>query len=604
MSRSDGSTGRVTRRRFAQWAATGALATLTRSQAAEPRPNVLLLITDDQGYSDFGFTGNPVVRTPRIDRLASESAVFRNFVVCPACSPSRAALYTGREHLSTGVWGVPPRANLQRDETLLPAWFQHAGYRTLHLGKADTTRVLELQPWHRGWDDAVVIDGGYVHRDPPLNSRAGVQTVPGWSCDLLTDRALEFVQGAGPQPWLLTAAYIIPHLPWVCDERCSAPFRQQGLSPQLAACYGSLAQLDAAIGRLLDGLAAAGQAERTIVALVSDNGMTDQDPASQPLSPEDWRIRNPAGLRGHKATVWENGIRVPMLVRWPGRVTPGDRPQFGSAEDVLPTLLDLAGIAPDSQPHQPLAGRSLRPALEQASSVDDHPAVLRLGIAGPGSPRATAGIIPDPRALRLEDHHLCLRGPRWKLHALPGGQVALYDILADPTESQDQHEAQPAVTAALLADLRQRWDALLASGRAFAMPTIRLFAGVETGRRPGQNLLPAAMAQQLSGRVRVVGQTAVGFAAAGDSASYALDCRDPGRYQVMLRGTALDQCAPLTVQVGQAVQQPVSSAATAISCGVVTVPRGPLTLTVRAGGTAPAAVATLKDIALTWVPPK
>ena len=96
---------------------------------AAARPNVLLIISDDQGYSDFGFTGNAVVKTPHLDRLAAESAVFRNFVVAAACSPSRAAIFTGREHLGTGVWGVPPRANLRRDEVLAPAFFRRTGYR-------------------------------------------------------------------------------------------------------------------------------------------------------------------------------------------------------------------------------------------------------------------------------------------------------------------------------------------------------------------------------------------------------------------------------------------------------------------------------------------
>lgn len=93
------------------------------STKSVPKPNVLLIISDDQGFGDFGFNGNKLVRTPHLDRLAGEAAVFRNFVVAPACSPTRAALFTGRDHLLTGVWGVPPRANLREDETRMPAFF-------------------------------------------------------------------------------------------------------------------------------------------------------------------------------------------------------------------------------------------------------------------------------------------------------------------------------------------------------------------------------------------------------------------------------------------------------------------------------------------------
>lgn len=573
--------------------------------ALPSRPNVLVIISDDQSYSDFGFTGNARVRTPAIDRLAAEGAVFRNFVVAAACSPSRAAIYTGREHLSTGVWGVPPRANLRRDEVLMPAFFKAAGYRTLHVGKADCTRTYESQPWQRGWDNAFVIDGGYLHRDPIITHKDGSGKVEGWTADIMTDRALEFIRGAGNDPWFMTVAYIIPHLPWVCDEAFSAPFLKQGLSPQLAACYGSIAQLDAAVGRLLAGLSAAGQDQRTIVLFVSDNGMTDKDPDSKPLSEEDWALRNRDRLRGHKATVWENGIRVPLLVRWPGRIAPGDRPQFGCAEDILPTLLDLAQVPANSQPHLPFTGVSLRAALEDPAAADRHPGAFRMAIAFAGSPRAPTGIVPDPHALRYEDHHLTLREARFKFHALPGGETALYDLTADPGEAADVRGQYPEAAARLAQECRRRWDDVIAGGRAFGMPTLVVGgpAAQTNARRRGVSLVPASAAQTLSGKVRVVAQTAQGFAQAGDGASYAIEVREASRYQVMVRGQGLDACAPLRVELGGQVLSPVKGAPTAISFGVVTLPAGPGVLTVRSAEPGPgAAPATLKDIALTLVP--
>ncbi|MEI8079342.1 MAG: sulfatase-like hydrolase/transferase [bacterium] len=117
------------------------------------RPNVLLIISDDQGFGDFGFNGNTLVRTPNLDRLAGESALFRNFTVAAACSPTRAALFTGRDHLLTGVWGVPPRANLLPDETRMPAFFKASGYRTLHVGKLDCAKMGKGDPRAFGWDE-------------------------------------------------------------------------------------------------------------------------------------------------------------------------------------------------------------------------------------------------------------------------------------------------------------------------------------------------------------------------------------------------------------------------------------------------------------------
>ena len=442
--------------------------TLSCRAATAAHPNVLFIISDDQGFSDFGFTGSPLVETPVIDRLAAQSAVFRNFVVAAACSPSRSTFYTGRDHLLTGVWGVPPRSNLRKDEALMPAFFRATGYRTFYAGKADTARLPESSPWERGWDQGYFVSG-YQHRDPTLPNRLGTLQAKGWTADLITDLVLEFVREKRPEPWFATAAYIIPHLPWVCDETFSAPFLARGLSPDLALCYGSIAQMDTAIGRLLQGLRELGQEENTLVVFVSDNGMSNKATAEREMTESDWAKRNLHRLRGHKATVWENGIRVPLLVRWPGHIAPGERKQFGGAEDILPTLLDLAGVKPDSVAHLPFTGVSLRPALAKAAETMERPPLFRIAISGPGSPRDG---IAEARQRKYEDHHLTLRGPRFKYHALPGGSGALYDLEADPGEQTDVQTRFPEVAARMAVECRQRWDAIIASGRSFAPPPV------------------------------------------------------------------------------------------------------------------------------------
>jgi arylsulfatase A-like enzyme len=433
---------------------------------AASQPNVLFIISDDQGYSDFGFTGNPQVKTPVLDRLATESAVFQNFVVAPACSPSRAAFFTGREHLVTGVWGVPLRDNLRTDEALMPAYFRAAGYRTFYAGKRDIGRPPYTTPWERGWDNGYFVSG-YQHRDPRLPNRGKTISPKGWTCDIMTDLILDFWKQNPDDPWLVAAAYIIPHLPFVVDEKYSQPFRDAGLSEELALCYGSIAQMDTAIGRLLDGLCESGQMENTIVFFVSDNGMSGKRISrgkGDPSWPQaDWAIRNLHQLRGSKAEAWENGIRVPCLVRWPGRIAPGKRPQLGGAEDILPTMLDLAGIVPSVIEHLPLTGVSLRPALEDAQAKMQRPNLFRIAISGKGAPRE----LPASKQRRFKDHHLVLRGPRFKYHALPGGENALYDIDADPCETADVQLEFPEVTARMAKDLRDRWDAVITSGRAF-----------------------------------------------------------------------------------------------------------------------------------------
>jgi arylsulfatase A-like enzyme len=563
--------------------ATVALAAVT---AGSDKPNVLLVISDDQGYGDFGFTGNSFASTPRLDALAAESAVFKNFVAAPACSPSRAAIWTGRDHLVTGVWGVPPRANLRRDEARMPAFFKCAGYRTMHIGKPDSVRVHELEPWHLGWDDAITVAGGYEHRDPLLVRREGAAREAGWTADLWTDEAIRFMRAQRDPPWFLSLAHIIPHMPWVCDEKYSAPFRRRGCSESLAACYGSIAHLDECVGRLLDALHESGQEGRTIVVFVSDNGQTGPEAAQAAdgghVRGPDWDKRNVAGLRGHKATVWENGIRVPLLVRWPGVIEPGERAQFGCVEDILPTLLDLAGVGARETIHHSFTGVSLRPALADAARTFDRPDAFRMTIWGPGMPHAPKGIVENPAALEFEDHHLALRGPRFKYHALPGGRSALYDIEADPGETRDVQGMHPAVAAQMARECRRRWEATIASGRAFGMPVVMV--GAEADRPPPnhRSVLRCTAAQALAGQVRI-GREAVGFAREGDSATYALEVATLGRYRLVLSGDDLGGCAPLRLDIGDKVLPPRSVTNTVIDFGEIELGLGKASLRIVAG---------------------
>ena len=437
--------------------------------AAPASPNVLLIVSDDQGYGDFGFNGNKLVRTPVLDRLSGESAMFRNFAAAAACSPTRAALWTGRDHLLTGVWGVGARAGLRPDEARMPAFFKADGYSTFHVGKLDSVKVGKDGPSTFGWDEWLG-GGGYEHHDPLLYGSKGNGHAEGWTAELWTDRAVAFIREHRGRPWFASVAFIIPHMPWVCDEKYSAPFLAQGCSASLAPCYGSIAQMDGCIGRLLDTLRETGQADNTVVVFFSDNGQTGpeakQADADGFVQGVDWEKRNVAHLRGHKATVWENGIRVPFLVRWPGRIAAGERRQFGCVEDILPTLLDLAHVRSEALPHLPFTGVSLAPTLKDAAVIFERPDVLRMAISGAGSPR---GDDTGPKSTRLEDLHLALRGPQYKYHALPQGKCALYDLTADPGETKDVQATYPDVTARMARSCRARWDAILGSGRAFAM---------------------------------------------------------------------------------------------------------------------------------------
>jgi len=227
-------------------AAAVALLYLAGVVSAVEKPNILLIISDDQGYSDFGFTGNPIVRTPNLDRLAEGGAVLRNFVVGAACSPTRSMIFTGREHLLAGVWSVPPRQNLHPDETMMPAFFKAAGYDTCYIGKRDCVSQHHTLPWYAGWNNWLCV-GGYQQFDATMDTKPAGEKPPawrnmkteGWTAEVQTEEAIRYINAKKDEPWLLTMAYIIPHTPWSpVDERTAPYYRKKGCSENKGGTRG------------------------------------------------------------------------------------------------------------------------------------------------------------------------------------------------------------------------------------------------------------------------------------------------------------------------------------------------------------------------------
>ena len=496
-----------------------------------PQPNVLLIISDDQGIGDFGFMGNTDVKTPNLDRLAAESALFTNCVVGPACSPSRASLMTGRNHLIAGVWGVGTRNNLLRDETLMPEFFKAAGYGTGYFGKRDGIYLMEMEAWERGCDEASHVTG-YVHKDATSITHRGPVKRTGWTCDVDVDTSLDYIQRQGDGPWWVTTAFILPHLPWEADEQFVKPYREAGFSDLLSDFYGCVTQMDEAIGRLLRGLEDLGQADNTIVVFLSDNG-----PTFKGMSADDIASRNPLGLQGQKSLVWENGFVVPFMVRWPDRIEPGRRSQFISAEDILPTILDIAGIEPEKFPeHFPFDGISLREAVMDCQAPEVEREIFRVAISFEGAAGGKRGIVNDPKRLPMEEQHVVLRGPRFKLHSFAGGQTALYDLDTDPGETTDVSARFPAVASRYTAELDRQYRKITHSGRAYRLPYIK----VRQASGEGYNRIPSGSALKTFGNIRTVGFHHIrGFSHAGDRVEYEIEVLDPGTYEVMVTGEEL-----------------------------------------------------------------
>lgn len=447
------------------------------------RPNVVLILTDDQGFGDLGRHGNPVLRTPHLDRLASESVAVRAFYVAPVCAPTRASLLTGRYNYRTRVTDTYlGRALMDPDEVTLAEMLRDAGYRTGIFGKWHLGDNLPMRPIDQGFDEALVHRGGGLgqpsdspepggssYTDPILRHNGREVKTTGYCSDVFTDAALRFLEADPGRPFFAYLAFNAPHTPLEVPESYRALYDGSDLSPSAlpavgrpiegrvdseatARVYGMVTNLDDNVGRLLARLDELALARETIVIFLTDNG---------PQQP-----RYNAGLRGLKGSVYEGGIRVPFLVRWPGRLEPGREVDVvGAHIDVVPTLLEACGVPrPEGVA---LDGLSLLPWLEGRETVPPDRTLFF---------QWHRGDVPRP------GRAFAAREARWKLVQPLGAQdgpvpddppLELYDLRDDPFEQRDLAARHPEVVRRLRAEYA-RWFADVCGTRGFDPPPIVL----------------------------------------------------------------------------------------------------------------------------------
>lgn len=554
-----------------------------------PRPNILVIMTDDQGTGDVGYN-NPLVSTPALDALAREGARFDRFIAAPACAPSRAAFLTGRNHYHAGVWGVGPRAFINRDEVFIPEYLRRAGYRTAHFGKWEG-RTPDMRAYLRGYDEAGSMGEGYQHKDPLMVFNGRVEKRTGWTSDILADLTIDFIkrQQARGQPWFAVTAYIAPHSPWVSAPEFSGPLEKKGYSKPLATLYGMIGQMDRATSRILAALDQLGATENTIVIYVSDNGATPVCPLTggTPEDGSDWAKRNPQHLRGRKSYLWENGIRVPCAIKWPGHIEPGTRQQLGAMEDILPTLLDIANIPDSIVPnHLQFHGQSLKRILFDKNAPETERYYFRLPIAGEGMPLPAEedhiGIIDDPSRLDYNNIHAVVYGPQFKYHHLAGGSEALYDMTNDAQERADLASMHPEALRIHAERSRLEWKAIVSGERrTLTMPYFLIgdpkYESVTraTKRRIPANTVPGDAALAVAGTVRSPygAQGATGFLKAGDFVSFGIEVAKPNTYNIKVTGSNLDT-APFVVLINEKEYKTCKVAGEEIDFGEIDLPSG------------------------------
>ncbi len=342
------------------------------TKQSEPgRPNIIMILSDDQGWGDFSASGNSNLQTPNIDKLVSEGASFNNFYVCPVCSPTRAEMLTGRYHSRGGVYSTSAGGErLDLDETTIAEVFQKAGYATAAYGKWHNGMQYPYHPNGRGFDDFYGFCSGHWgnYFSPMLEHNGKLVKGNGFVIDDFTDHGMQFMEKNKERPFFLYLPYNTPHSPMQVPGRWWEKFENKELEmfnrdPEkedvqfTRAALAMCENIDWNVGRIMAKLDELGITENTIVLYFCDNGPNG--------------VRWNGGMKGRKGSTDEGGVRSPLFVRWTGNIPEGKKiEQISAAIDLLPTLADLAGISYST--NKPLDGISLKKLLtEEDPQWDD-----------------------------------------------------------------------------------------------------------------------------------------------------------------------------------------------------------------------------------------
>ncbi len=393
---------------------------------AAAKPNIVVVLTDDQGWGDLGMNGNSNLSTPQIDSLARDGASFDRFYVCPVCSPTRAEFLTGRYHSRGGVYSTSAGGErLDLDEQTIADVFKAAGYATGAFGKWHNGMQYPYHPNGRGFEEYYGFCSGHWgnYFSPPLEHNGKLVKGNGFVVDDFTDKAMEFMEKSvkAGKPFFAYLPYNTPHSPMQVPDRWWDKFKDKELKLRhcepkkenighTRAALAMCENVDWNVGRLLAKIDKLKVRDDTIVIYFCDNGPNGSR----------WN----GGMRGRKGSTDEGGVRSPMLVRWPGKIAPKTQvAELGSAIDLLPTLADLAGIPIEGG--KALDGVSLKPAI----------------LGGDVSQFAGRLIFSHWRG------RTSVRTPRFRLDM----KGRLYDMKSDQGQSKNVADAHPEVAKRLRA---------------------------------------------------------------------------------------------------------------------------------------------------------
>jgi arylsulfatase A-like enzyme len=400
---------------------TSVLARPARAGEKGARPNILIILADDQGWGDLSVHGNTNFRTPHIDSLARDGALFERFFVCAVCAPTRAEFLTGRYHSRGGVRGVSTgQERLNTDEKTVAEAFKAAGYATGAFGKWHNGSQWPYHPNARGFDEYYGFTSGHwgEYFNPPLEHNGKFVRGKDYIADDLTDHALAFIEQNKGRPFFCYLPLNTPHSPFCVPQEFWDRFKDKPIplrarsdqkeELEVTRCVLAMCEnIDWNAGRLLRKLDELRLRDNTIVIYFSDNG------------PNSWRWNG--GMKGRKGSTDEGGVRAPFFIRWPGRIKGGTRVrEIAGAIDLLPTLTSLADVPRVGD--KPLDGKDISPLL--------------LG---------TASDWPDRMIFSHQNAKVSVRTQQYRLD----DRGALFDMAADPGQTTDIAGKQPEVAAKL-----------------------------------------------------------------------------------------------------------------------------------------------------------
>ena len=418
------------------------------SLSAQERPNIILVMADDQGWGQVGYYNHPYLKTPNLDAMAAAGLRFDRFYAGgPVCSPTRASVLSGRTHNRTGVWNHGAPFRLQ--ETTMAHALREVGYKTAHFGKWHLNGIRGpgvpvlgddiTSPGALGFDHWLTTTN-FFDVNPVLSRMGTFEEFEGDSSEVVVEEALKYFQKEKDGPFFTVIWYGSPHDPMVASEEDRAPFAK--LTEKEQHHYGELVALDRSIGSLRKGLRDLGIADNTLIWYCSDNG------GLPPFGPA-----TVGGLRGFKGSIWEGGLRVPGIIEWPAVIKKGRVIKHpAGVVDMFPTVLDILGmdLTPMLQPHD---GMSILHIL-QGDDSEVRPKPL--------------GFHSDGRAALVDNDYKLV------VENVEDGIPQLFDLIMDPKESKNVFYQKPEIAAELMQKYIAFNDSVQASMRGEDYPEGRV----------------------------------------------------------------------------------------------------------------------------------